>query len=239
MLAKTKKYIEDTKKLKEDYKKDITSIKETIKIEKAENFFVEENKIESIDELKNNLRKRKKEYRIQKKLIQKPISFYVLFFICIILIFGIIGVEIYLAKYRMNYENDYFAFRYNEDKIFIDDYTEIANMWLISTGGGLYAPSSILIGYNKDAKEIDVEYALYAMQEKLGGEKLEEEVEIKASFAYDNYILTLDNNLTYRILSKGIKKNNKILTVMFVNAGDLSEEEQAYLYQVYDTIKLK
>ena len=160
-------------------------------------------------------------------------------FICIGLIFGILGSEIYFLKNRMNYNNDYFSFQYNENNIFINDYTEIANMWLISTGGGLYAPSSILIGYTQDAKDIDVEYALYAMQERLGGEKSEEQSEIKAFSAYDNYTLTLDNKLTYRILSKSIKKNDKILTIMFVNAGDLSKQEQADLYQVYNTITLK
>ncbi len=222
MLEKTRNYIEETKQIKTSYKNDIK--------------FIKENKNE---DFKKKLKDRKEEYKTKMKELKKPVSFYVLFFICIVIIFGILGSEIYLLKHHRNYENDYFAFRYNEERVFIDDYTEIANMWLISVGGGLYAPSSILIGYTENAKDIEVEYALYAMQERLGGEKSEEESQIKAFSAYDNYVLTLDNNLSYRILSKSIKKDDKILTIMFVNAGDLSEEEQTYLYQVYDTIKLK
>lgn len=239
MLTETKNYIDKTKEFKSLYKNNIDSLKEVIKEKKKDVFLSEADKNKELKELKSELKKLKGQYKKEKKELKKPVSFYILFFACICLLFGIIGSEIYLLKHNRNYENDYFAFRYNENRIFIDDYTEIANMWLVSTGGGLYAPSSILIGYTNDAKELEVEYALYAMQDRLGGEKTEEESEIKAYSAYDNYILTLDNNLTYRILSKSIKKDDKILTVMFVNAGDLSEEEQTYLYQVYDTIKLK
>lgn len=239
MLTNTKQYIEETKKLKENYKDNILKIKETIKEKESQNFFVEEEKIETVEELKKKMKRIKKQYRFERRQLKKPASFYIMLFICIGLIFGILGSEIYFLKNRMNYNNDYFSFQYNENNIFINDYTEIANMWLISTGGGLYAPSSILIGYTQDAKDIDVEYALYAMQERLGGEKSEEQSEIKAFSAYDNYTLTLDNKLTYRILSKSIKKNDKILTIMFVNAGDLSKQEQADLYQVYNTITLK
>lgn len=239
MLQNTKNYIDKNKELKDVYKNNIDSIKDTIKEIKDDVLFNKEEKQEKLKELKIDLENLKKEYKDKKKELKKPVSFYVMFFIVIALIAGIIGSEIYLIKHHRNYENEYFAFRYNQERIFIDDYTEIANMWLITTGGGLYAPSSILIGYTSDAKDIEVEYALYAMQERLGGTKSDEESEIKASYAYDNYVLTLDNNTSYRILSKSIKKDDKILTILFSNAGDLSDEEQAYLYQIYDTIKLK
>lgn len=238
MLENTKIYIDKNKEIKSDYKNNIDSIKIAIKENKKNLFLSDEERKDELKALKEDLNNVKKEYKNKKKELQKPISFYIMLFVVIALICGIFGSEIYLMKNHRNYENDYFAFSYNKERIFITDYTEIANMWLVTTGGGLYAPSSILIGYTQDAEDLEVEYALYAMQERLGGTKSEEESEIKASSAYDNYILTLDNGTNYRILSKSIKKKDKILTVLFVNAGDLLEEEQAYLYQVYDTIKL-
>lgn len=96
-----------------------------------------------------------------------------------------------------------------------------------------------IIGYDRyteNGSDLDVNQPLLNLQDKFGGEKSDEEKYNTDTYATDDYMLTLDN-LKYKVLSKSYKENNKILTVIFVNAGDLTDKEQKYLYQVYDTTK--
>ena len=180
----------------------------------------------------------KKERKKELKNLERPICMKIFILILFFTLIAVLCFEIYYVKHRKNFDNGYFSFRYNQDVIFIDDYTDISNMWVVTTGGGVYAPSLVLIGYIDSGAEMDVKIPLDLMQEEFGGTKSEEETTVTDSFAEDNYILTFEDGNTYKILSKSFKKEDKLLSIMFVNAGDLSEKEQAYLYQVYETISL-
>lgn len=241
---------QNLKKLKIELKRNLKTTKEEYKKEKSYNYNSEN--LETLDNLKKEIKKKRQE---NKKLIKEqkmkilelePIRLTYLIkkhkcitfmFSCLLLISMIIGI-IFFQESKHNFENEYFSFKYNKEEIFINDYTSIADMWIVSTGGGVYEPTLIMIGYTEYGNNISVEKPLKNLQDKFGGEKTEEKTKITENFASDDYLLYLDK-LQYKVLSKSYKKDNKILTIMYINAGNLTEEQQADLYQVYDSIKLK
>lgn len=230
-----KEYLKKRKYIHDEYKSSFDTFKQSINDYKNNNDFSKQEKKMYINEIKQDIKNSKKDKKIELKKLEKPIMLKSIILTVLVLLLFLFCFEIYYVRNYKNYNNDYFAFRYNKDMVFINDYTEIANMWVVSTGGGIYAPTMILIGYIDDCKDMAIEEPLYKMQEILGGMKSEESVSLHKDSIHNDYILTI-NNLKYRILSKNIKKNNHMLTVMYVNAGDLNDKEQAYLYQVYDTI---
>lgn len=247
-----KKYLKTLKKdLKILYKKEKLNAKiEKNNIHKMEDLSSDD-KLKECKKIDDNLKNIKLDNKFQikeqknKVLQAEPtkIGYYIkkhkiIFSILLlfILLSTIVG-KMFYENSKPNYQNDFFSFKYNQEKLFIDDYTSIANMWVVSTGGGIYEPSIILIGYTHYGADLTVDQPLKNLQDEFGGERTDEVIELTENFASDDYILTLDN-LSYKILSKSYKEDSEILTVMYINAGNLTEEEQAYLYQVYKTIKL-
>lgn len=245
-----KKYFKILKKdLRKNYKKEKLETKKEIKELKKDNSNLENKK--QIKKLKNDLYNLKQDNKFlmeeQKnrvieleptklgKVIKRHKKFISIFLLCLIIILSF-SFGIY-ESIRPNYKNDYFSFHYNKSSIYINDYSKVSNMWVVSTGGGIYSPSLIMIGYTTNGANLEVNQPLLNLQEKIGGEKEDEKKSTTSTFASDDYILKLDN-LSYKILSKSYKKNNKILTIIFVNAGELNNKEQKELYQVYKTIQL-
>lgn len=248
-----KKYLKILKKdLKKTYKKEKINCKlEKNKIKNNKDLSSNE-KIQELKKIDINLKNIKLDNKFQieqqknRLLESEPTKMgyfikkhkFITFIICLfVIIFTTIGFINYKNS-KPNYSNEYFSFKYNKDVIFIDDYTSIANMWVISTGGGIYEPTLILIGYTNYGTNLNVYQPLKNLQDEFGGEKSKVIKKVTDNFASEEYLLTLDN-LSYKILSKSYKKDSKILTIMYINAGDLTKQQQTYLYQVYDTIKLK
>lgn len=223
----TKKEIKKLKKDNSslDNKEHIKKLKENLYNIKQDNKFLLEEQKNRIIELEPT--KLGKVIKTHKKI----------FSFLLILLFIILFISLSIYEFsKPNYKNDYFSFHFNKDNVYIDDYSDVSNMWIVSTGGGIYSPSLVMIGYTENGSDLDVNQPLLNLQDKFGGEKSDEEKSNTDTYATDDYMLTLDN-LKYKVLSKSYKENNKILTVIFINAGDLTDKEQKYLYQVYDTTK--
>lgn len=241
--------------LKKSYKIELKKNKEKIKdIKQIKDLSVEDKKVK-IKQTKENLKKIKKENKetIRKqneiyascypnKITQKiytnyKLNIFISIIVSLVIAFVILGLFAYKKNNDPNYYNGYFSFRYNNEILHIEDFTGTANMWIVSTGGGVESPTFILIGHTSDGKDINVEQPLKNMQNLLSGEISNLDEKTKDDFAYSNYYLTIDD-LKYKISSKSYKKDNSILTIMYVNAGNEKEEYQDYLHQVYRTIKL-
>ena len=217
--TKNNEYLTQTEK--EDY---IKNLKSNYKIIKYDNQFLIEDKKEKI--LQTNF---KLIYFLKK---QKFLTFV----ISLIILFMSLTFAIYIDENKPNYNNEKFSFKYNEQYVFIDEYLN-KNLWVVSTGGGLYDSTNLMIAYSEN-EETNVEWPLLNFQKMLDGEISNEIKEIKKNKAIYEYILTI-NDLQYRVISKSIKKDDKILAIIYINSGVLSDEYQAYLYQVYDSIKLE
>ena len=140
---------------------------------------------------------------------------------------------------KNNYVTENFSFYYDKNLLTLTDYMKSAKMMMITTGGGIYAPTGILVGYTEEGKDLDVSQPLMNMKASFSGTVKDESLDIsKKNEAYLSYTIT-ENKTTYTITSKALKKDNVILSVVYINAGDLKENEAKAFDRTYKSFRLE
>lgn len=221
-----RKDLNEIKKLKKKKLKEYRNDKEILKTEKQNfNFLIWDKNEQILDTYNNKFLK----YILRNKPL---IILYILLFILMFLFGYYLNII-----HQPNIQTEYYEFRMDKEILYVDNYLKDANTLIISTGGGAYSPTCIMISHSLNCEDLKVEDVLenFAYSFTIEPEKMEKT--IKKDFAEYKYVLNI-NEYPYKIMSKSIKYEDKIVCIFYINSGTENKENQQSLYEVYDTFDI-